>query len=67
VIKEEHMETTTRPERRSERPSAEVPDYGHAPIPAAEAPLHDFGDPNLHAEHPDDHKAYQAHDFGIRE
>lgn len=65
VIKEDHMETSTKPERQTAH-EPETPDYGHAPIPAAEAPLHDFGDPNLHADHPDHHKAFQDHDFGAR-
>ncbi len=44
------------------------PDYGHAPVPAAEAQLHDFGDPKAHAgEHPDEHRNYTDHDFGVPE
>ena len=41
------------------------PEYWLAPMPAAEAPLHDFGDPQLHheAQQPDP-KAFEAHDFG---
>jgi hypothetical protein len=44
------------------------PDYGHAPVPAAEAQLHDFGDPKAHAgDQPDEHRAYTDHDFGVPE
>jgi len=41
------------------------PEYWHAPVPAAEAPLHDFGDPQLqHEAHQPEPKAFEAHDFG---
>lgn len=44
-----------------------TPDYGHAPVAAAEAPLHDFGDPKVHgAEHSEEHKEFQDHDFGAK-
>lgn len=75
AIKEETMESTTKPDRQDATEAAHetahatthaTPDYWQAPVPAAEAPLHDFGDPNLHAEHPDHHKAFQDHDFGMR-
>ena len=45
-----------------------TPDYGHAPVAAAEGELHDFGDPKVRAQaHPDDHKPFKDHDFGAKE
>jgi hypothetical protein len=44
------------------------PDYGRAPVPAAQAQQHDFGDPKARAgENSDDHHAYTDHDFGAPE
>jgi len=42
-------------------------EYDHAPIPAAEADLPDFGIPEASAATPDrteDHPSFEAHDFG---
>lgn len=42
-----------------------TPDYGHAPVAAAEAPMHDFGDPKVRGAEPEvEHEAYRDHDFG---
>lgn len=44
-----------------------TPDYGHAPVAAAEAELDDFGSPDLKPEdHTADHKAFEDHDFGAK-
>ena len=44
------------------------PDFGHAPVAAAEAPLHDFGDPKMRgAEAEVEHEAFRDHDFGSAE
>lgn len=43
-----------------------TPDYGHAPVPAAEAKLQDFGSPDLKPEdHTEAHEVYQDRDFGF--
>lgn len=42
-----------------------TPDYGHAPVAAAEAPMHDFGDPKVRGAEPEvEHEAYRDQDFG---
>jgi hypothetical protein len=42
-------------------------EYGHAPIPAAEANFPDFGEPeasHVTGAEPEDHAAFEAPDFG---
>jgi hypothetical protein len=42
-------------------------EYGHAPIPAAEADLPDFGKPEASPvthRRTEDHASFEAHDFG---
>jgi hypothetical protein len=41
-----------------------TPDYGHAPVAAAEAELHDFGSPEPAQQPADEHKVFTDHDFG---
>lgn len=53
------MDTTTR------TTVSAGPEYWLAPVPAAQAPMHDFGDPQeKHDEQPDEHRAFEASDFG---
>jgi hypothetical protein len=40
------------------------PEYWVAPVPAAEAPLSNFSEPEHHEEPADHHRAFEAHDFG---
>lgn len=40
------------------------PEYWVAPVPAAEAPLSNFSEPEHHEEPDDHHRAFEAHDFG---
>lgn len=40
------------------------PEYWHAPVAAADAPREDFGMPQPHPDTADEHRSYEAHDFG---
>jgi hypothetical protein len=40
------------------------PEYWHAPVAAAEAPREDFGMPVAHPEPAEEHRMFEAHDFG---
>lgn len=40
------------------------PEYWHAPVAAAEAPRRDFGMPERHPDPADEHRTFEAHDFG---
>ncbi len=43
------------------------PEYWHAPVAAAQAPLSNFREPERHESHQPEHKAFEAHDFGDAE
>jgi hypothetical protein len=53
--------------RQATHTSGDTIEYGHAPIPAAEADMPDFGKPEASPAtrgRTEDHPSFEAHDFG---